>query len=272
MFKALYDASSYTSHLLLEGLYYGVNTLRESSNILLSVVFGLWSLPAVIFRCITFILIGLYESVKSATRGAQRTISHGLFGLWDALYHGVTYIINGVCYPLTAITSGFRQFTSGLFRVYEGHTDEEISQAAQMQYAYSMMEETNRPPGSFGANIGTKYGTSSARRRSSKRLRPSGKRVDDEIMGMEDNLNLTRSTSKSSWLSWLQDKTSSGEIEVGKEDKKSDTFLITMDNDAEDDNIGLWLLSGIHKIFMFLLSPLSGTVVLFDIVIFNVKY
>ena len=44
-----------------------------------------------------------------------------------------------------------------------------------------------------------------------------------------------------------------------------------MDSDAEDDNIGLWLLNGIHKIFMFLLSPLSGTVVLFDIVIFNVK-
>ena len=243
IFKAVYDVSSYTSCLLLKGLYYGMNTFHENSSILLSTVFGgLWSLPGAIFRSATSMLIGLYKSVL----GVPSIISDGLVGLWDALCHGTKYIMNGVYYSLTAITSGFRQFTSGLFRVDDCHSDEEISQAAQMQYDYSMMEETKRPLGSSGANIGTKYGNSAAKRRSSKRLRLSGKVSDDEIMSVKDK---------------------AGQIEVGNEDKTSDMFVVTEDNDADDDNIGLWLLNRIQTIFMFPLSPLSGIVVPFDIVL-----
>ena len=261
IFKAFKDASSYESHLLLKGLQYGIQTLHESSNILLSMVFsGLWGLPRVIFRCVTCLFLGLYRSVKSATHGASSIMYDGLFGLWDALCHGTTYIINGVSYPLTAIALGLRQLTSSLFRVNEGHTDEETSQAAQIQHN-SMMEESNRFLGSHGANIGTKYGTSAAKRRSSKRLRPSEEKSDDELMSKKENLNLTRSASRFSWLSWLQ----AGQIEVGVEDKPSDMFLATVGNDADDDNIGLWLLNRIQILFMFLLSPLSGIVVLFDI-------
>ena len=246
IFKGVYDTSSYTSCLLLKGLYYGISTLCESCTILLSVVFGgLWSLPGAIFRSATSMLIELYKSVKCARLGVPSIMSDGLVGLWDALCHGTRYIMNGVYYPLTAITLGFRQFRSGLFRMDDSHSDEEISQAVQMQYDYSMMEETNRPLGSSEANIGTKYGNSAVKRRSSKKLRLSGKVSDDEIMSMKEK---------------------AGQIEVGKEDKTSDMFLVTEDSDADDDNIGLWLLYRIQTIFMFLLSPLSGIVVLFDIV------
>ena len=232
-----------------------------------------------------YVSSGLYNGAGAALNGLYDgsqtvvgTLSDGILGLLHALYHGATYIATRLYYvvatPLAGIGTGLGYLTSGLFRVEEDVGAE--SESSHVQYESSIVEESGSYSGA-GADIGAKYPTSSARRRSSRksklaaeaaavareRLSRKSDMEDKSLVEEEEVITSAMALPGFTWSSWLFGFASAKQVEEKADDTDGSLTLSDIDDDADDDNIGLWLLSWISSFFVLLLSPISGIILFY---------
>ena len=127
-----------------------------------------------------------------------------------------------------------------------------------------------------GTDIGAKYPTSSARRRSSRKSKLAGEAAavarermskrsnleDDSLMEEEEVVTMaTAQPGSSTWSSWLFG--SANQLEENTDDTDGGLSLAAVDDDADEDNIGLWLVSWVTSFFALLLSPFYGIFLLY---------